>query len=110
MTQATRAALFSALLFPGAGQILLRHYGRGALLIAATLAGILAFSAAAAKAALPALEAVSAAGGVVDPVLLAKIASEGTASAVSTHAGWLLWILAVWAFSVADAYRLGKRG
>lgn len=110
MTQATRAAMFCALLFPGAGQILLRRYGRGALFILAVLAGIVAFSAAAASAALPALEAASMAGEIVDGVLLVKLAREGTASALSSHGGWLVWIVAVWAFSMVDAYRLGRKG
>lgn len=110
MTQATRASLFCALLFPGAGQILLRRYGRGALFILAVLAGIVAFSLAAASAALPAFEAASMAGETVDAALLVKFAREGTASAVSSHGGWLLWIVAVWAFSIADAYRLGRKG
>lgn len=110
MTQATRAALFCALLFPGAGQILLRRYGRGALMIAAVLAGIVAFSAAAASAALPEIEAASMSGEVVDVALLLNAARNATASVFSTHAGWLVWIVAVWAFSIADAYRLGKRG
>lgn len=110
MTQATRAALFCALLFPGSGQILLRRYRRGVLLIAAVLAGIVAFSAAAARAALPQIEASSMSGEVVDLPLLFQAARNATASVFSTHAGWLVWIVAVWAFSILDAYRLGKRG
>ncbi len=109
MTLSVRAALFSALVFPGAGQILLRRCGRGALFILAVLVGIAGFSLAAASAALPDLEAASMAGEVVDAALLIKVAGDATASAVSTHAGWLVWIVAVWVFSIADAYRLGKR-
>lgn len=108
MTEPTRAALLSALVFPGAGQILLRRYGRGALLILAVLVGIAGFCLAAASAALPELEAASMAGEVVDAVLLIKVAGDATASAVATHAGWLVWIVAVWVFSIVDAYRLGR--
>ena len=41
MNLATKAALFNALLFPGWGQIYLRNYKKGILIIIAIIAGVL---------------------------------------------------------------------
>jgi hypothetical protein len=110
MQQSTKAALFSALLFPGSGQLLLKRYLSGLLFAATALAclGILV------------VRAIDIAQAIVDRILsgdlpldaayLSAEISAQSAAADSTLANAATWVLVgCWIASSIDAFRLGRR-
>ncbi len=110
MKQSYKAALFSLLLYPGSGHLLLNRYPMG-LLIAGTATaclGILVFS------------AISIAQTISDKILSGELALDSAqigaeisvqtatdGSAITTIATWLL--VFCWLAGTADAFRLGHR-
>lgn len=110
MKQSYKAALFSLLLYPGSGHLLLKRYPMG-LLIAGTATaclGILVFS------------AISIAQTISDKILSGELALDSAqigaeisvqtatdGSAITTIATWLL--VFCWLAGTADAFRLGHR-
>ncbi len=108
MSNALKGILFSALIFPGAGQIILTKYRRGAgFLCVASVSGLV-FVAALVRQAVERLQEVVAQGGVVTVPEVMKILTE-----LSTYVSSVLMILSFlvlfccWLFSVVDAWRVG---
>ena len=66
MANAIKGLLLSALVFPGLGQIALRRYQRGVVLMLATLAGLVVIVAKAAREAGRILDTIESEGGVID--------------------------------------------
>lgn len=108
MNQATRAALFSFLLFPGGGQIYLKRYARGMAFLA------------------PAAAATLVLAWMIFQVILAMVRGMVTRAAgtggvlwgmedgfraidMNLALGLLILILFLWLGSTIDAYRLGKK-
>ncbi|MDD3249759.1 MAG: hypothetical protein PHF23_05245 [Smithellaceae bacterium] len=108
MNQATRAALFSFLLFPGSGQIYLKRYMRGMAFLAPAAAATLALAWMIFQVVLVIVrEALSGAPGM-DGVLSGM--GNGLRAINISLALWLLiLIFFLWVFSAIDAYRLGKK-
>lgn len=109
MTYAGKGLVLSGLVFPGLGQVILKRYVRGVLMMLAIAAGLIFMTAEAARTALDALARMSARGGTVDVARIVDAAGQ----AVSRSHTWiyafsLLLILAVWLFSTVDAYRIGQ--
>jgi TM2 domain-containing membrane protein YozV len=109
MKTAIKAALLSALVFPGMGQMYLKRYVRGAIPMVLTLAGMGVLIAQATVGALRELDKMQNQGGFVD---LNAVANRAVASSASGD--WyspliLPMIAGCWLFSVIDAYMLGKR-
>ncbi|TRZ92717.1 hypothetical protein D4R89_00770 [bacterium] len=108
MKSAIKAALLSALVFPGVGQMYLKRYVRGLIPMVLTLAGLGVMIAQATVRALQELEKIQIQGGVVDLNAVA-----GRVAAPSASGDWyspfiVPMIVGCWLFSVIDAYRLGK--
>jgi len=110
MKQSYKAALFSALVYPGSGHLLLKQYPMGLLLAgtATSCLGVLVF------------RAFAIAGEISDRILtgeipldIARINDEisiqiaAGGSTMVTIATWLL--VACWLAGTADAFRLGRR-
>ena len=104
-----KAALFSALLYPGSGHLLLKHYPMG-ILLAGTATGCLGVLLA---------RTLAIAGTISDRILsgeipldILRIISEIatlTAASGSTTATIATWLLVVsWLAGTADAFRLGR--
>ena len=110
MNQATKAALFSALLFPGWGQIYLKKYKRGILMIVPVVAGIIFLTWAIIKVAITVLKAVPIKKESVD---LSAVVNLTINSIKALDFNYLLFsfilIIFFWVFSVIDAYLLGKK-
>lgn len=109
MKQSYKAALFSALVYPGSGHLMLKQYPMG-LLLAGTATGCLGVLV---------FRAVAIAGTISDRILMGdipldivrineeismQIAAGG--SIMVTIATWLLVIC--WVAGTADAFRLGR--
>jgi hypothetical protein len=108
MKTAIKAALLSALVFPGVGQMYLKRYVRGLIPMVLTLAGLGVWIAQATVGALQELEKIQTQGGLAD---LNAVANRAVASSASGD--WyspliMPMIVVCWLFSVIDAYMLGK--
>ncbi len=104
-----KAALLSALVVPGAGQIFLKRYARGALFILPFLAGCFTFGWVIVSTSLSIIRAAPFQKGTVDAAAVLQV-TRRSVEAVDFPFLTLLFILLVllWALSVFDAYRLGK--
>lgn len=108
MKTAIKAALLSALVFPGVGQMYLKRYVRGLIPMVLTLAGLGVWIARATVGALDALEKMQREGGLVDLNAVANRAAASSASGDGYFSLIVPMIVVCWLFSVIDAYRLGK--
>jgi uncharacterized membrane protein len=110
MDKATKAALFSAILFPGWGQIYLKHYKRGLIFILPVLTAtvILAWTIIEAGASI-----IRAAPFKKDTVQVSDVLSVTLRAFQSVDVTFFLLMIALllllWLLSIIDAYRLGKK-
>lgn len=109
MSNTLKGVLFSAFIFPGAGQIILSRYRRGALFFAlAFVSGIISVTAVVRQAVLMLQNLVN--GGEVasvSKVMEIMAQASTTASTLFTQFSFLL-LFTCWLVSVIDAYRIGK--
>ena len=109
MSNALKGILFSALIFPGAGQIILAKYRRGAIFLGVAFVSGLLCVTALVRQAVERLQEVVAQGGVVTVSGVMKILTE-----VSTYVSSVLMMVSFlvlfccWLFSVVDAWRIGN--
>jgi hypothetical protein len=108
MKTAIKAALLSALIFPGVGQMYLRRYARGLIPMVLTLAGLGVWIAQATVGALQEIEKMQRQGVLVDLNAVANRAAASSASGDWYSPLIVPMIVVCWLFSVIDAYRLGK--
>ncbi len=107
---AWKAALLSGLVFPGLGQIMLRHYGRGIALILAVSFGLGALLVKATQLVFTILGRLESQGREVDMRTISKAANQAFTSSDGLIYGFvLLWITFCWIIGIVDAYRLGKK-
>ncbi|HET6459991.1 MAG TPA: hypothetical protein VFG29_04300 [Syntrophales bacterium] len=110
MKTAAKAALLSGLVFPGLGQIYLKRYTRGLIILIIVLLALGVIIGTVTASALQSLKAIEIRGGIADMEAISNLASID-----SSHMGVylrliLLFVLCCWLFSVVDAYRIGKSG
>ena len=104
MRPAIKAALMSAFLFPGLGQIYLKRYLRGLAFLLPVLGGMMIMVVATVGAVWESLNRIRADGGAIDPAVIDRVA-YGT-----DYAGTIsMIIMGVWIVSVIDAYYIGQR-
>ena len=108
MKTAIKAALLSALVFPGVGQMYLKRYVRGLIPMVLALAGMGMLIAQATVGALQELEKIQIQGGLVDLNAVANRAAASSASGDWYSPFIMPMIVVCWLFSVIDAYLLGK--
>jgi hypothetical protein len=110
MKPAVKAALLSALVFPGLGHIYLKRYGRGIVLVLLVLSG---FGYAVGTATMSALDNLRKMQrmGPVDMSALPDLAASSAASSSSSPFSDVILVLVVccWLFSIIDSYRMGKK-
>jgi urease gamma subunit len=110
MTNAMKGVLLSALVFPGLGQIVLKRYQRGVVLMLATVVGLVVIVVKAAREAGRILETIEAGGGVIDQDAMSRAIEQATAWSGNLAFNLLLVaITLVWIYSAVDAYRIGKQ-
>lgn len=109
MKKSSKAALLSALLFPGVGQMYLKRYLRGLLPMVLVLTGLGFLIARATLRTLEALDKIQA-GGSLDMNVASNLAATSAASGDKYSSVIVLVMSCCWLFSVIDAYRLGKEG
>lgn len=110
MSKSIKAALLSALIFPGVGHLYLKSNGRGIALLVLSALCLFVLTSKVFDQANAVLQKLQAEGGLIDPTRILELASQ-TAPAADTPALGVatLGLLACWFIGVIDAYRLGKR-
>ena len=110
MTNAVRGALWSGLVFPGLGQVVLRHYKRGLALILMVGLSVLILVVKAVRQAFVILQQMEAKGLGIDMSTISKTAAQASTQSDSLMYSVILWlILFLWIIAMIDAYRLGKK-
>ncbi len=110
MKYSLKGALLSCLVFPGLGQIILKHYKRGIVLMLTVSASLIVIAIKAAQYTLTVLEKIELEGGVIDLKTITDAAAQASSTSDSLvfNLGFLL-IVACWIFGIVDAYRIGKK-
>lgn len=110
MKSSIRGALLSGLVFPGLGQVMLKHYKRGAVLMLAVSASLLVILIKAVQQAFAILEKIQSKGGLIDMSTISKAATQASTSfGGPTFKVALLLLMLCWIIGVVDAYRIGKK-
>jgi hypothetical protein len=110
MNNSLKGALWSGLMFPGLGHVILKHYKRGIILMFTVFASMVVIVLTAVQHALFILEKIQLEGGVID----LKTITDAAARASSTSDSFiynlgLLLIVICWIFGIVDAYRIGRK-
>lgn len=109
MKKSSKAALLSALIFPGVGHLVLKQYLRGSVLV---LVAFAAFSVAVDRAyqrALTVVDRILAGDVPADTGSIADMVSSSTSGADSVIDNAAVIVLAAcWLFAIIDSYRLGN--
>lgn len=109
MNPAIKAALFNAILFPGWGEIYLKKYRRGVLIIAAFSAGILAILWSIVQSTIKILKMGPFLKGSVTLNAVIRLAIDAIqALNCNVLLIILLSMITLWIISIFDAYLLGK--
>lgn len=110
MNNAIKGVLLSGLVFPGLGQVALKCYGRGAVIIVATLVIVAEIALKAVQQALAIVETIGVGGGEIDLATIADATSRAMAGPGTEHFDILfLLMLACWLIGVIDGYLVGRR-
>ena len=110
MTNAVKGALLSALVLPGVGQIALKRYQRGVVLMLVVLAGLAVMVRDAARQAARMFEAIESGGGAIDRDAITRAAAQAAVPSDSLVINLLFFAITIcWLYGVVDAYRIGKQ-
>jgi hypothetical protein len=110
MNNSLKGALLSGLVFPGLGQVILKHYKRGIAFMLAVLAGLSVIVVKASQQALAIVEKIQSEGGAIDMNTISKAATQASTTSESFVFNLvLLLIIVCWIIGVVDAYRIGRK-
>lgn len=110
MSNSLKAALLSGLVFPGLGQVVLKRYRRGVVLMLIVLACLSVVVAKALQRAFAILKQIELAGGAIDMDAILNAATQSSTTSDSLVFNYVsLLIIVCWIFGVVDAYRIGKK-
>ena len=110
MKNSMKGALLSGLVFPGLGQIALKHYWRGGALILAVMAGLYIMIATDIQQAYAILDTIEAEGGMPDSDTISQAAAQAVAASDSPMITAVsVLIMVCWIVGIIDAYRIGKQ-
>ena len=109
MNNSIKGAFWSALIFPGLGQVVLKHYKRGAVIILVVSISMSGVVVKAVHSALVILEEIVSKGGAISMSTISNAATQASSASESlTFNLVLLLTILCWIFGVVDAYRIGK--
>ena len=110
MKNSMKGALLSGLVFPGLGQIALKHYWRGFALVLAVMAGLYIMIVTAVQQAYVILDTLEAEGGMPDSDTISQAAAQAAAASDSPMiTAMSVLILVCWIVGIIDAWRIGKQ-
>ncbi|MEE9259604.1 MAG: hypothetical protein V3U40_00650 [Candidatus Scalindua sediminis] len=109
MKNSLKGAFLSGLIFPGLGQIVLKRYKRGAVIMLMVLVCMSVFVVKVVQHALGILEKIESQGGAISMSTISNAATQAsTTSGNLTLNIVLLLVILCWIIGVVDAYRIGK--
>lgn len=109
VTKSTKAALLSALVFPGIGHLALREYLRAAVLAVASIAAVYVITTSAFNQAMSVVDRINSGNIPIDSQALAKAISDASDGAEGRKGDIALIVFgACWLVGIVDSYRLGK--
>jgi TM2 domain-containing membrane protein YozV len=109
MNLAIKGAYFNALLFPGWGQIYLKKYAKGILIIIAISAGIISILWSVAQSTINILKIAPIKKGTVTLVVIVQLAIDAIKSLNMFYLSLILFsMILLWILSIIDAYAIGK--
>lgn len=103
------APLLSGFVFPGLGQIYLKMYMRGLIIMILVTAGLVIMIGIASFDAMEALQAVLIKEGDVDMDTIVRLAVQSSLSDRFYFKAAFFSVIVCWVFSIVDAYIIGKR-
>lgn len=110
MSNSLKAALLSGLVFPGLGQVVLKRYRRGVVLMFIVLACLSIAVAKAVQQAFSILKRIELAGGTINMDAISNAVTQSSTNSDSlVFNSILLLIIVCWILGVVDAYRIGKK-
>ncbi|NOY86774.1 MAG: hypothetical protein GXP52_05695 [Deltaproteobacteria bacterium] len=110
MKNSLKGALLSGVVFPGFGQIVLKQYKRGIVLMLTVFAGLTVIVVTAVRQALAILEKIDLAGGVINTKTVTDAAAQVSSSSANlAYNLGLSFIVIFWIYGIVDAYRIGKK-
>ena len=108
MKRSTKAVLFSGLIFPGLGHMILKQYVRGSILMLATLIALSVIITVATRRALSVVESINSGEMPLDAAALTELASSSMSGADNSTVNFsLIVIVLCWLIGMVDSYRLG---
>ncbi len=109
MNNSLKGAFWSGLIFPGLGQVVLKRFKRGAVIMLVFLVSMSVVVVKAGHSALAILEKLESEGGAISMSTISNAATQAsTTSGSLTFKLVLLLTILCWTFGVVDAYRIGK--
>jgi hypothetical protein len=109
MKKSTKAVLLSALVFPGLGHLVLRHYLRGSLLVVCSLAALTVVVRIAFQQAQSLLDHVASGEIPMDATAIGEAVSNASNAADDRLSGIAFFVyIACWLIGIFDAYRVGS--
>ena len=110
MKNSLKGALLSGLVFPGLGQVFLKHYKRGFALMLTVLICVVAVVVKASQQAVAIIERIQSQGGVIDMNTISNAATQASTASASLIINLLLLLIMVcWITGIVDAYRIGRK-
>ena len=110
MNNAMKGALLSGLVFPGLGQLVLRHYRRGLVIMLAVLISLSVIVIKAVHYARIILENIEMQGDVIDMTAISNAATRESLQSGSVTLNLLMvFIIVCWIAGTVDAYIIGKK-
>jgi len=110
MNNSLKGALLSGLIFPGLGQVVLKAYKRGAVIMLTVLVSLSVIVVKAVQHVLAILEKIESAGGAISMSTISNAATQASTTSGSLTVNLLLLLVILcWIIGVVDAYRIGKK-
>jgi TM2 domain-containing membrane protein YozV len=110
MNHALKAAFLSGVVFPGLGQVTLKHYKRGIALILIVFVGLVVIVAQVMQQAFTIFEKMESEGGAMDTsTILNAVTQQSPSSSSLTFSIASVLITVCWIFGIIDAYRMGRK-
>ena len=110
MNNSLKGVFLSGLVFPGLGQIVLKQYKRGVVLMLAVSVSLSVILIKAVKQAFAVLEMIESKGGAVDMGTVSNAATQASNTSDNLIFKFLLLLITFcWIVGVVDAYRIGRK-
>lgn len=110
MNNAFKGALLSGLILPGLGQIALKHYVRGEVILLVVLVSTTVFIAKAAERALAILEKIELEGGIISIDTILDATQQASANSGNSILNLLFLVMGFcWVVGTVDAYLIGRK-